>query len=140
LLLVLMASLLIWIAALAAWIFLSLFIHELYHLATAFVCGLTVERYRLITIPGRGKGYVDVLIPKGTKYYLLKRGIVHLSGIIAHLSLALVSLLMFILSGEVVLSGIWLEGLIVNAYLMIMNIFPEDSDGRQFWEMLKQNK
>ena len=137
-LLVLMTSLLIWIAALAAWIFLSLFIHELYHLATAFVCGLTVERYRLLTIPGRGKGYVDVLIPKGTKYYLLKRGIVHLSGIIAHLSLALVSLLMFILSGEVVLSGIWLEGLIFNAYLMIMNIFPEDSDGRQFWDMIKK--
>ncbi|PKM46758.1 MAG: hypothetical protein CVV03_05080 [Firmicutes bacterium HGW-Firmicutes-8] len=137
-LLVLMASVLIWIAALAAWIFISLFVHELFHLWSAFICRLEVKRYRLITIPGRGKGYVDVLIPKGTKYYLLKRGLVHLSGIIAHLSLVLVSLLMFMLSGEVVLSGIWLEGLIVNTYLMIMNMFPEDSDGRQFWDMIKK--
>jgi len=140
LLLVLMTSLLIWIAALAAWIFLSLFIHELYHLAAAFICGLTVERYRLITIPGRGKGYVDVLIPKGTKYYLLKRGLVHLSGIMAHIFLAVICFLLFRFSLEVVLRGIWLEGVVVNTYLVFINIFLEDSDGRKFWDMIKQNK
>lgn len=128
----------IWVIVLMAWAFLSLFLHELFHLGAAVVCKLEVTRFRLLTIPGRGKGYVDVLIPKGTKYYLLKRGLVHLSGIIAHIKLALISFLLFSCVQGIIFRGIYLEGIVVNAYLVIINIFPEDSDGRKFWEMLKK--
>ena len=139
-LLVWISFLLIWITALAGWIFFSPFVHELFHLATAFICGFRIKAYRLVSIPGGAKGYVDVVIAKGTEHYYLKRGMLHLSGIMAHLSLAVICFLLFRLSREVLLYGVWLEGLMVNAYLVIMNVFPEDSDGRQFWDMVKQNK
>ncbi|MHB9096163.1 MAG: hypothetical protein ACYC21_15985 [Eubacteriales bacterium] len=139
-LLVWSGMLLTWVFALAGWVFVSTFIHELFHLLSARLNGLGIKDYRLFSIPGGVKGYVDVIIAGGTANYSIKKGLLHLSGIIAHLFLVGILTVMWHLSWGTLFKGVLLIGIVINFYFIMVNVFPEDSDGRQFWHMVKKEK
>ncbi len=132
--------LLIWVGAFVGWVFVSPFVHELCHFAAAALAGFKVRGCRFISVPGGAKGYVEVAVVKGTKRYYLKRGIMHLAGVMAHLVLAGAAFFLFVLARETAFKGVWLAGFVVNLYLLVMNSLPADSDGRQFWEMIGKKK
>ncbi len=130
----------IWVSAFAGWVFLSPLIHELCHYAAASLAGFKIRGCRFISVPGGAKGFVEVSVSRDTKRYYLKRGIMHLAGVMAHLVLAGAALCLVILFPGTALKGVGLAGLMVNLYLAGMNSFPADSDGRQFWEMVKKKR
>ncbi len=122
------------------WVYFSAFVHELSHLVTSRVMGFKIKEYRLWSLPWGVRGFVDVVIPGGTSRYVLKRGLMHLSGLISHLIFIVVAAAGLIYSQGMVLKTFWFAGLGVNCYLLVMNLVPEESDGRQFLKMLKRHR
>ncbi|WP_418790330.1 hypothetical protein [Phosphitispora sp. TUW77] len=119
------------------WVCFSAFMHELSHLVISWVVGFKIKEYRLWSVPWGKKGFVDVLIPKGTRGYFLKRGLMHLAGPITHTFLIFVVVLGLIFSRSAALNIFWFTGFAVNSYFLVMNVVPENSDGRHFLDMLK---
>ncbi|MBU7007034.1 hypothetical protein [Phosphitispora fastidiosa] len=128
------------LVSIPGWMYFSAFVHELSHLVTSRVMGFKIKEYRLWSAPWGVRGFVDVVIPGGTSRYFLKRGLMHLAGPVSHLVIIVVAAVCLIYSQGVILKTFWCAGIVVNCYLMIMNIVPAYSDGRQFLNMLKRKK
>ena len=125
------------VVSIFGWTYFSAFVHELFHLITSFAVGFKISEYRLWSAPWGVRGYVDVIIPRGIRYYYLKRGLMHISGIGSHLILIItISLCLVLYHGAVIMTFL-ITGLAVNIYLVGMNIFPVNSDGRQFWVLFR---
>ncbi len=130
-------TVLIWMGACVSWVLVSAFLHELGHLVAARAAGFRIQEFRLVSGRGGVRGYVDALIPKGTTHYYLKKGFMHLAGVIVHVVLAVGCLLLLRVPAGSTLKLVWLLGLAVNCYLILLNTVPRHSDGRQFWLAVK---
>lgn len=129
--------LLIWTVSLAGWVFISTFLHEVFHLVISRLAGFKIREFRLISVPGGPKGYVDVLVSMAVSRYYLKRGLMHISGILAHVLMVIVSFVLWHISVATLYRGVFFIGGITNIYFIIMNTCPEESDGRQFMSMMR---
>lgn len=133
-------KLLIWMGACVSWVLVSAFLHELGHLAAARLAGFRVRDYRLVSGRGGVRGYVDVLIHRGARSYYVKKGLMHIAGVVVNVVLAVCCLLLFRLPAGSALKLVWLLGFGVNCYLILLNTVPSHSDGRQFWLTVKGHK
>ncbi len=123
----------------AGWVAFSAFAHELFHLITSRVVGFKIAAYRLWSTPWGGRGFVDVVIPAETGWYCLKRGMMHLSGIVSHLVFVFLTAFALASTEGIVMKTFLLTGLAVNCYLLVMNTVPASSDGRQLMKLLNRS-
>ncbi|KNZ71050.1 hypothetical protein Tfer_0124 [Thermincola ferriacetica] len=115
----------------------STFLHELSHYVAARLAGFKIVGYQLWTIPFKRRGYVDVFISRHTKKLMLKKGFMHGSGLMVHLIILIIALFAAYHSSVSWGRAGWLTGAFVNAYLFLLNLIPEESDGRKLIALFK---
>lgn len=128
----------IWLVAFIIFVLGSTYFHEVSHFLVAKVVGFQVLGYRFYTIPFYRNGYVDVRIKGRFSFLLLRKACMHGSGLAVHLLFILVFFILFCFSETIIWKGIWIIGLIVNLYLFFINLFPEGSDGRQLFLLIRR--
>lgn len=131
-----LAALVIWLVAVPVLFFLAAFVHELGHFVTAKISGLEVVGYRLVSVPGNA-GYVDVRINSRDPLIIIKRVCLHGAGPASHLLQVIMFGWFMGLSTGVTLNGVFVIGILVNLYLLLNNLFAEESDGLLLYKLYK---